>query len=54
MELFFPTVTLPKLRLLGFGVRPPGAMPEPVRDIVSVGLLASEVMLTVPVALPVD
>lgn len=53
-ELLFPTVTLPKLRLLGFGPRPPGAIPVPLKDTVSVGLLASEVMVSVPVALPVD
>ena len=47
----FPTVTLPKLRLVGLDPRAPALTPVPVRGMDRVGLEALEVMLTVPVAL---
>ena len=49
-----PTVTLPKLRLLGFGPSPPGEAPVPANAKVRDGLEAFEVMVTVPLALPAD
>ena len=48
----FPTVTLPKLRLVGFDPRAPALTPVPVRGMDRVGLEALEVTVTVPVALP--
>jgi hypothetical protein len=48
----FPTVTLPKLRLVGVDPSAPALTPVPVRGMVRVGLEALEVMVTVPVALP--
>lgn len=47
-----PVLTLPKLRLVGFAVRAPGATPVPDTGIVSVGLLAVEVMVRVPLTAP--
>lgn len=47
-----PTTTLPKLRLVGVAVSAPGATPVPVSGIVNVEFEASEVIVTVPVALP--
>lgn len=47
-----PVFTLPKLRLVGFALRAPAATPVPDKDIVSVGLGASEVIVTVPLAFP--
>lgn len=49
-----PTVTLPKLRLLGLDPKAPGATPAPAKGIVIVGLAAFEVMVIVPLALPAD
>ena len=49
-----PTVTLPKLRLAGFGVRSPGEIPVPVRGIVNVGSDASEVIVTLPLSAPAE
>jgi hypothetical protein len=49
-----PTVTLPKLRLAGFDPSTPGATPVPDNAIVSVGFEAFELIVTVPLALPVD
>lgn len=46
-----PTVTLPKLRLVGFEPSAPGATPVPDKGIVSVGLEAFDVMVTFPLAL---
>ena len=48
-----PTVTLPKLRLAGLGVRSPGEIPVPDKGMVSVGFDPFEVTVTVPLALPV-
>ena len=47
-----PTVTLPKLRLVGFDPSAPGATPVPLKGTVSVGLEPSEVIVTLPLALP--
>ena len=47
-----PTVTLPKLRLVGFDPNVPAVTPVPDNAIVSVGLEPSEVIVTVPLALP--
>ena len=49
----FPMVTLPKLRLAGFDPSVPGETPVPDNAIVSVGLEAFEVIVIVPLALPV-
>lgn len=50
----FPTVTLPKLRLVGFAPRAPGVTPVPDRGMVKVGLEPFEVIVTLPLALPAD
>lgn len=49
-----PTFTFPKLRLVGFEVSAPGETPVPDRAIVNVGLGALEVIVTVPLAFPLD
>ena len=53
-ELPVPTVTLEKLRLLGFGPRLPGATPVPDSAMLRVGFDPSERIVTVPLALPLD
>ena len=53
-DAVLPSFTLPKLRLVGFALRAPGATPVPETDIVNVGFAASEVTVTVPLALPLD
>ena len=50
----FPTVTLPKLRLVGFDPRVPAVTPVPERGIVRVGFVAFEVIVTLPLTLPAD
>lgn len=45
-------MTLPKLRLAGFGLNVPVDTPIPDNVIVSEGFGASEVMVTVPLAFP--
>jgi hypothetical protein len=47
-----PTFTLPKLRLVGFALREPGATPVPDTLMVRLGLTALDVMVTVPLAFP--
>ena len=47
-----PTITLPKLRLVGFDPSAPGVTPVPDNGMVSVGLEAFEVIVTLPLALP--
>lgn len=47
-----PTVTLPKPRLVGLADRVPAATPVPESGIVRVGLVAFELIVTVPLALP--
>ena len=49
----FPTVTLPKLRLVGFAPSAPAARPVPESGIARVGLDAFEVIAMLPVAAPV-
>jgi hypothetical protein len=49
-----PTITLPKLRLVGFEPSAPGVTPVPDNGMVRVGLEAFEVIVTLPEALPVD
>jgi hypothetical protein len=51
-DWLFPTVTLPKLRLVGFDPSTPALTPVPVRGIARLALEALEVTVTVPVALP--
>ena len=47
-----PTVTLPNLKLAGFGDKSPVDIPVPVSGILRDGFEAFEVMATVPLALP--
>ena len=49
-----PTVTLPKLRLVGFDPSAPGEIPVPDNPTVNVGFGAFEVMVTVPLTAPAD
>jgi len=49
-----PTCTLPKLRLVGFDVRSPGARPVPDSGMVKVGFDAFEVTVTFPVTAVAD
>jgi len=49
-----PTVTVPKLRAVGFDPSPPGATPVPDKGIVNVGLEAFEVIVRFPLTLPPD
>ena len=53
-DLLLPTVTPPKLRLAGLAPSAPGVTPVPDRGMVSVGLEALDVMVTLPLALPAD
>ena len=50
----FPTVMLPKLRLVGLDPSAPGEIPIPDTGMVRVGFEAVEVIATLPVILPVD
>ena len=52
--LSLPTVTLPKLRLVGFDPKSPGEIPVPDNGIVKVGFEALEVTVTLPLALAAD
>ncbi len=52
--LFAPTCTLPKPRLVGFDPSPPATTPVPESAIVSVGFDASDVNVTLPLALMAD
>lgn len=47
-------VTLPKLRLAGFDARAPAEIPVPDNAMVNEGFDASEAIVTVPLALPLD
>jgi hypothetical protein len=49
--LFVPTVTLPKLRL-EVTASCPGVVPVPVKGMANDGLDASDVMVTLPLTLP--
>ena len=53
-DLLLPTVTLPKLRLVGFDPSVPGVTPLPDKEMVRVGFDALEVMVMLPLALPAD
>ncbi len=54
-DRFEPTVTLPKLKEVGFALSCPAvADPVPDRAMLNVGFEASEVTVTLPVALPDD
>lgn len=48
----FPTVTLPKLRLVGLAAKVPGVTPVPESGILRVGFDAFEAIVTVPVTSP--
>ena len=50
-DLLLPTITLPKLRLLGLDPKAPIASPVPAKAMVRVGSEAFEMMLTLPLAL---
>ena len=47
-----PTCTFPNARLLGFGERVPGVTPVPESEMLRLGFEPLEVMLTLPVTLP--
>ncbi len=49
-----PTVTLPKLRLVGLAPSEPGVTPVPDNGMVRVGFDASDEIVTLPLALPAD
>ena len=49
-----PTVTLPKLRLVGFDPNAPGVTAVPDSGMVRVGFEALEVTVRLPLALPAD
>ncbi len=53
-DCLFPTVTVPKLRLVGLAPSVPGVTPLPDKGIVSVGLEALDVRVRLPLALPDD
>ena len=53
-DWLLPTVTLPKLRLVGFDPSAPGATPVPDSGMVSVGLEAFEEIVTFPLTLAAD
>ena len=53
-DCLLPTVTLPKLRLVGFDPSAPTATPAPDRGTVRVGLVAFDVIVTLPLALAAD
>lgn len=50
----WPTVSLPKLRLDGFGLRVPTVTPVPESATLRVGFEAFDVTVRVPLALPAD
>ena len=51
-DVLLPTITLPKLRLVGLDETVPAEIPVPDKGRVSVEFEAFEMMVTVPVALP--
>ena len=53
-DCWFPTVTLPKLRLKGLAPSVPGATPVPDRGMVRVGFEALEVNVMLPLLLPAE
>ena len=54
MDCLFPTVTVPKLRLVGFAPSVPGVTPLPESGTVRVGFEAFDVTVRLPLALPAD
>ena len=53
-DCWFPTVTLPKLRLKGLAPSVPGVTPVPARGIARVGFEALDVIMRLPLALPAN
>ena len=53
-DCLFPTVTLPKPRLVGLAPSVPGVTPVPDRGMVRIGLEALEVIVTLPLLLPAE
>ena len=53
-DCLFPTVTLPKPRLVGLAPSVPGVTPLPDNGMVRVGLEALDVIVRLPLALPAD
>ena len=53
-DCLFPTVTVPKLRLVGLAPRVPGVTPVPDNGMVRVGFEALDVMVRLPLAVPED
>ena len=53
-DFLFPTVTVPKLMLLGSAPKPPGEVPVPDRGMVRVGFEALDVIAMLPLALPAE
>ncbi len=47
-----PTVTLPKFRFAGLAPSVPGDTPVPDREMLRVGFVALDVIVTLPLALP--
>ena len=54
MLLLVPTITLPKLKLVGVTENVPGAAPLPVKEMAGKVLEASETTEMLPFALPDD
>jgi hypothetical protein len=53
-DCLLPTITLPKLRLVGFELRTPGVTPVPDNGMARVGLEAFEVIVMLPLTVPAD
>jgi len=53
-DCLLPTVTLPKVRAVGFDPSAPGATPVPDRGMVKLGLEAFEAIVTLPLTIPAD
>ena len=53
-DCLFPTVTLPKLRLVGLAPSVPGVTPLPDKGMVRLGFDALDVRVRLPLALPAD
>ena len=53
-DCLLPTVTLPKLRVVGLDPTAPGAIPVPDNGMARLGLEAFEVIVTLPLTIPVD
>ncbi len=49
-----PSCTLPKLKLVGFPVKAPAVAAVPLKATLSDGFEASDVIVTLPLALPAD